>query len=203
LVALSAPGDRSGADDVPIYGVLRDGDPDPGPAVGTGSDTSGAAPSKGAGGGGTGFSIGSGRYGAIGRASRQGSGACCDDLVGGPGGLHSRPSPVAIISLGQPNVTPDDVLDKAIIRRYIKRNVEKLLSCYEGALVHKPKLAGTLTTKFGIDADGHVTSPSASGLDPKLEKCIAQTIQAIQFPKPRDNQTVSVVYALMFRPPGS
>jgi hypothetical protein len=67
-------------------------------------------------------------------------------------------------------------------------------------LLEKPALAGTVTAKFMIDADGHVTSSAASGLDPKVGSCVAQVIQGIEFPRPANNKAFEVVYPFVFRP---
>ena len=76
----------------------------------------------GPGGGGTGWgTIGTGRYGTIGHGSGTGSGY---GVGGGRGGMRGRTSAVPTVSIGQPNAQGD--LDKAIIRRYIKRNIQKI-----------------------------------------------------------------------------
>jgi hypothetical protein len=169
-------------------------------ANGVGAGSGGAAPGQG--GGGTGWgTIGTGRYGKIGHDAGTGSGYGIDD--GGGGGMRARTASVPTVSIGPPNANPGDALDKAIIRRYVKRNVQKIMYCYEAVLADKPALAGTLTTKFTIDAEGRVTASSASGIDPKVEKCVAQTIHAIEFPKPKDSKTVDVVYPFTFRPAGN
>jgi outer membrane biosynthesis protein TonB len=186
-----ALGSTSKTDDTDIHGGPTGNEPDSS-GVGTGS---------GSGGGGTGWgTIGTGRYGKIGHDSGTGNGY---GVSGDRGGMRSGASQVPTVSIGQPNATPSDALDKAIIRRYIKRNIQKITYCYERVLADKPALSGTLTTKFTINADGRVTSSAASGLDPKVESCVAQTVQAIEFPKPKDSKTVDVVYPFTFRPSGS
>jgi hypothetical protein len=140
----------------------------------------------------SGGTLAAGRCGRIG----HGSGTHCDYAERG----NNHAAPLPTVSIGQANPTPGDALDKAIIRRYIKRNLQKIVYCYEKQLVAKPALAGTVTAKFEISGNGHVTSSSASGLDPNVESCIAQAIRTIEFPKPIDNKTVDVVYPFTFRP---
>jgi len=144
-----------------------------------------------AGGGGTGWgTIGTGRYGKIG----QGAG---NYSVGSGSGKKAA---VPTVSIGQPGVS-DTNLDKAIIRRYVKRNIQKIQYCYEKELLNDLKLAGTVTAKFTIEADGTVTAASASGMgNTTVEDCIAKTISAIQFPNPKDNKALSVSYPFTFRP---
>jgi hypothetical protein len=104
-----------------------------------------------------------------------------------------------VVSLGQPCATPGDALDTALLRRYIKRNLQKLVRCYENALLDKPTLAGTSTTWFEIDDQGDVTLSFATGLDPNVDRCIARTVQEIYFPRPKDDKTVDVTYPFTFR----
>ena len=108
------------------------------------------------------------------------------------------------VLLGQPTLTPGGgVIDKEHVRRFIKRNLLKLQSCYDQVHADKPALAGTVTATFTIEINGSVSSSSASGVDSKLESCVAQTIQAIAFPNQTDtNTTVDVVYPVIFRPTG-
>ena len=106
----------------------------------------------GPGGGGTGWgTIGTGRYGTIGHGSGTGSGY---GVGGGRGGMRGRTAAVPTVSIGQPNAQGD--LDKAIIRRYIKRNIQKITYCYEKQLLAKPGLSGTVSTQFFITPNGNV-----------------------------------------------
>jgi hypothetical protein len=133
--------------------------------------------------------IGTSRYGTIGSGSGSGYGR---------GGLRGRSSPVPTVSVGQPQATGD--LDKAIIRRYIKRNIQKLEYCYEKQLLAKPTLKGTVTATFEIASSGLVTSSTAEGVDPEVSECIAAVIKDIEFPKPKGGGVVEVKYPLTFRP---
>lgn len=113
-------------------------------------------------------------------------------------GMPARRSDVPTLRLGMPTGRGD--LDKAIIRRYIKRNVQKLLYCYEKNLLAKPTLAGTVTATFTISKKGTVEKASAAGVDADVSACIATVIRGIEFPKPRDGGTVDVSYPITFRP---
>jgi hypothetical protein len=114
----------------------------------------------------------------------------------GPG----KPRSVPTVSIGQPNSQGD--LDKAIIRRYIKRDIQKIQYCYEKALLAKPGLAGTVQTQFFIQPSGSVASATASGVDAQVASCIAEVIKAIQFPQPKGGGGVQVNYPFTFRPTG-
>ena len=114
--------------------------------------------------------------------------------LGGKAAHTSVPS----ISIGQPSVLGD--LDKAIIRRYIKRNLQKFQYCYEKQLLDKPGLAGTVQTQFAIGVDGKVTSSTGTGFDATVASCVAAVIQQIEFPKPKTRSVVQVNYPFVFRP---
>jgi hypothetical protein len=155
--------------------------------------------SSGSGGGGTGWgTIGTGRYGTIG----HGSGSGGYGVGGGGGGMCGRVSAIPTISIGQPTTSGGD-LDKAIIRRYIKRNVQKLTYCYEKELLAKPGISGTVNTKFTIEPSGSVSSSTAKGFgNQNVDTCIAAVLHGIEFPKPKDGKAVDVSYPFTFRPSG-
>ncbi len=152
---------------------------------------------SGEGGGGTGWgTIGTGKYGVIGHGSGTGSGY---GVGGGRGGLRGRSTEMPTVSIGQPTTQGD--LDKAIIRRYIKRNIQKLTYCYEKELLDSPTLKGTVTASFTIGGDGLVSASTATGMgNTDVETCIAAVIKAIEFPKPKGNGPVTVKYPLTFQP---
>lgn len=156
---------------------------------GDGGETSGGFGSSGGGGRGTGWgTIGTGRYGTIGSGTGYGAGS-------------GRVSAVSTVSIGQPQVTGD--LDKAIIRRYLKRNIQRITYCYEKERAVKPSIGGTLTLQFTIAVDGKVTSSTSdAGLkDATVESCVVAVVKAIEFPKPKNDAEVLVVYPITFRPP--
>jgi hypothetical protein len=112
-----------------------------------------------------------------------------------PSGKRSN---VPTTSLGSPNAQGD--LDKALIRRFVKRNIQKIKYCYERELLAKPGLGGTVQTQFFISPDGTVASASATGVDPTVADCIARVIRAIEFPAPKGGGGVQVNYPFTLRP---
>jgi len=108
---------------------------------------------------------------------------------------------VPTVSIGQPNAQGD--LDKAIIRRYIKRNIQKIQYCYEKELLAKPGLSGTVQTQFLITGNGNVQSSTGNGVDGNVSSCVAAVIKGIEFPKPKGGGNVQVNYPFTFRPAGS
>src|SRR5580704_125989 len=106
--------------------------------------------------------------------------------------MRGRTAAVPTVSIGQPNAAGD--LDKAIIRRYIKRNISKITYCYEKQLLAKPGLSGTVTMSFFITPTGAVEHATGSGMDPDVAGCVAGVIGAIEFPKPKGGGGVQVNY---------
>lgn len=178
----------SGFDDSNVYGGLLDNDPANG---GYGSTAAGGTGTGGASGGGAvGIgTIGSGRYGTIGHGSGTGSGY-------GVGGRPSSQGPT--MTFGTVNVTGD--LDKAIVRRYLRRQFAPFQYCYEKTLLAEPSLSGVLAMQFVIDTNGKVTSTSASGVHADVATCIRARIETIQFPKPKSGGVVQVTTTLTFKP---
>ena len=183
----------SGFDDLDIQGGLVGGEPGE-MAGGFGFGRSGFGP----GGGGTGWgTIGTGRYGTIGHGSGTGSGY---GVGSGRGGMRGRQAAVPSVRIGSPSSVGD--LDKAIIRRYIKRNIQKISYCYEKQLLASPTLEGTVATRFFIGTQGVVMDSQASGVNGEVSGCVAAVIKAIEFPKPKGGGGVQVNYPFTFRPTG-
>ncbi|MEO8702885.1 MAG: AgmX/PglI C-terminal domain-containing protein [Kofleriaceae bacterium] len=119
---------------------------------------------------------------------------------GAPRGQIGTRAPSAkggpVLSLGTVSAQGD--LDKAIIRRYVKRNSNKLQYCYERELLSKDWLGGTVNGEFFIDPDGVVKNATASGVDKTVASCVAGVLAGIQFPKPKSSG-VHVRYPFTFR----
>lgn len=147
----------------------------------------------GTGGGGTGWgTIGAGHYGTIG----HGSGVMRGVAYGRVADAAITPAPT--VTIAAPLVVGS--LDKQIIRRYIRRHLEKLQYCYEQRLLGHPRLAGTVTVHFAINPDGKVASAAADGMhDDALEACVAGVVRAIEFPRTDDGAVVQVNYPFSFR----
>ena len=191
FASLTGTGDiSSGFDDANIYGGLLgdDGAPaDPMPAAfGPGGSGAGWGP------------IGVGRYGTIGHGVGTGSGY---GVGGGRGGMRGRSASVPTVTFGQPTATGGE-LDRALIRRYLKRNLQKIQYCYEKELLATAGLAGVVQLRFAIGGDGHVTRASATGVG-AVASCVARVVEAIEFPRPRDGGALQVVYPLTFAPGSS
>jgi hypothetical protein len=194
FASITGTGDiSSGFDDMDIQGGLL-GNEAGEMNGGFGFGRSGFGP----GGGGTGWgTIGTGRYGTIGHGSGTGSGY---GVGAGRGGMRGRAASVPQVRIGQPQAVGD--LDKAIIRRYIKRNIQKITYCYEKQLLANAGLEGTVNTQFFISPNGTVTTANANGVNGEVANCVAAVIKAIEFPKPKGGGGVQVNYPFNFRPTG-
>ena len=101
------------------------------------------------------------------------------------------------MSIGQPVAQGE--LDKAIIRRDIKRHIQEIESCYEKQLATSPGLAGTATARFTIGSDGLVAESTASGIAvAEVNTCIASIIKRIEFPRPKGGGEIHVTFPFMF-----
>jgi hypothetical protein len=89
-------------------------------------------------------------------------------------------------------------LDKAIIKRYIKRNQSKIAYCYESELLARPTIEGSVQVTFMISGSGTVVSASGQGFDSKVTSCVTSVIKNIEFPKPTDGGNVQVNYPFTF-----
>jgi hypothetical protein len=155
----------------------------------------------GPGGGGNGI-IGSGGYGTICRPGTKCFGYGNGPFPGNGGGpgSHGHHAGVPTPVLGTPNGSGG--LDKSIIRRYIKRNIEKIAYCYEHQLLAHPDLEGTIQVQFFIQPDGGVKASHGAGFDPTVANCVADVVASIQFPKPDSGGGVEVNYPFTFHPAG-
>jgi hypothetical protein len=76
---------------------------------------------------------------------------------------------------------------------------KQLLGCYDRRA--DKSLSGTISVTFTISATGQVTAARGEGLDsPDVEKCAADAIRAIRFPKRKAQ--LQVVVAIMLEPNG-
>lgn len=145
----------------------------------------------GRGGGGDGQgTIGLGTWGRIGHGGGPGNGQ-----------LRSRRSgqgPTVAISTGT-NVRGS--LSSDTIRRYIRRNINSIRSCYEQELVRQPDLQGRVAVRFVISGQGAVASSTVDSStlgNPSAEQCVAHAVQRIGFPQSDDGGVVIVTYPFLF-----
>ncbi|HEX7704126.1 MAG TPA: AgmX/PglI C-terminal domain-containing protein [Kofleriaceae bacterium] len=100
------------------------------------------------------------------------------------------------VSLGR--ITSMGDLDRATIRRYMKRNIDKIESCYERELLARPSLEGTIVVQFVILPTGSVKDSHGEGFDATVASCVGDVVGSIAFPRPSDGVMVQVNYPLTF-----
>ena len=121
--------------------------------------------------------------------------AFCAALAGFAGGVDAAPGGTSL-TIG--NATVKGGLEAAAVDPYVKRREAAILECFTRELAKKPQLAGTLKVSFRIDSKGAVSQSTATGVDSKVGECVARTIKAIAFPKPKSGNA-QVTYQMVFR----
>ncbi|MEC7242664.1 MAG: AgmX/PglI C-terminal domain-containing protein, partial [Myxococcota bacterium] len=150
-----------------------------GSGLGGGGSASGlgGTGTRGRGGGSSGFGSGQGNFGPKGE--------------GGIGRIGGDP-----IILG--------ALDKSLIDRVIKRNMNQIKYCYQRQLNANPTLNGKIVVKFVISGDGSVsqakTHSSTMTGGGAVQSCINERFLRFQFPEPRGGGIVIVKYPFLFSP---
>jgi tetratricopeptide (TPR) repeat protein len=144
----------------------------------------------GEGGGGRGDGIGLGNVGGIGHGT------------GRLAGTHrARPPRLRAGALEVSGALPPEV-----IQRIVRQNFGRFRLCYENALRDTPELAGRLTVRFVIQADGSVKPStlasrdwSPAGARASLEDCVVRSFVTLSFPQP-ERGSVTVLYPIAFEP---
>lgn len=93
-------------------------------------------------------------------------------------------------------------LDKESIRRALAAYRKEIRTCYERALIIKPRISGRVVYNWNINPAGAVTSISLKQSDtglPKLDSCVLQVIQGIKFPAAPNGQPTRVIYPFEFQ----
>jgi hypothetical protein len=144
-----------------------------------------------------------GPYATIGWEGRDYAGPF-SQRPGQPGRPGDRVAKAPPVKLGPPVACTQDApcLDKEIIRRYVKRNIQKITYCYETQLLANPGLEGTVMVNFTLNGNGRVIDSNASGVDPAVSSCIASVVSNIRFPKVGDDGIYPIKYPFQLRPTG-
>jgi Ca-activated chloride channel family protein len=146
---------------------------------------------------GWGYGGGGGSYGTIGHGSAMGESYSYGSSIGAN---YQLSAPITV-TITQPVIQGD--IDRAIIRRYVKRQEAKIRYCYEKALLQKPTLDGVVTAQFVVDgATGLVTASLATGVDKEVSACVAQVIKSIEFPRAPGAGKIQINYPFTLRQAG-
>lgn len=154
---------------------------------------------SGTGGGGSGETIGIGAVGTKGRGGGLGS------YGTGVGGLGKKGERDVAISTGTAQVMGS--IDKELVRKVIQDHAAQIRYCYEQQLTLNPRLAGKVSIKWVINADGSASSaqidPSATTLEnDQVHQCMMSRIQSWQFPKPMGGGIAVITYPWILRSAG-
>ena len=142
---------------------------------------------------GTGDGVGFGRGG--GRVGRGRDGG-----RGGPG-LSGPPGRAAELRLG--DATTFGGLSKEVVRRTVAQHRGRIRYCYEAAMRTNPQLAGQLTLRWQITAQGNVQDTQVREDllgDATLAACVQAVVRRMSFPQ-ADGVT-AVTYPFVFSSPG-
>jgi hypothetical protein len=138
--------------------------------------------------------------------------AACGGSSSKPASAPAPTSPVSVASAAQPSApaaldrtapttsigqAPANNGDAAIIRRFMKQNMQQILLCYEKALLDGATLAGAVTLTFTIGVDGKATDVNVRGL-PGVDDCVASVMAGIEFPQSTEKRSLAVTYPLTF-----
>ncbi|MBL4634344.1 MAG: AgmX/PglI C-terminal domain-containing protein [Kofleriaceae bacterium] len=131
----------------------------------------------------------------------------------GPGGGGTGYGTIGLGSIGNgrgyqakgPRVRPGQLtstgaLSRTIIRRVIRRNINRFRYCYEKQLRLQPRLSGRVSATFTIGANGRVSKASATGMPTSVSRCVKMAILRMQFPAPQGGGVVKVSYPFFFSP---
>lgn len=147
--------------------------------------------------GGEGFGV-QGGLGGLGQDAR-GAGLAANDAavfgkIAGPTPVVTGSAPVVLGSL-----------DKSLIGRVVKRNMNAIRYCYQRELQKTPVLGGRVAMKFTIEPDGHtadVEVHTSTLPSPAVEACLVGRFQNMRFSETNGGGRVVVTYPLIFRPDG-
>lgn len=154
---------------------------------------------SGTGGGGSGETIGIGGVGTKGRGGGLGG------YGAGAGGLGRKGDRDVSISTGTAQVLGS--VDKELVRKVIQEHAAQIRYCYEQELALNPKLAGKVSIKWQINADGSaslamVDQGATTLQNANVHKCMIARILSWEFPKPKGGGVAIITYPWILRSAG-
>lgn len=115
------------------------------------------------------------------------------------------PGQVVAPTPGKPGTleaTVEGDLDRDLIRRVVRAHIGDVRDCYNAGLVKNAELAGKISVRFTITAEGKATAASvaeSSLADAAVERCISAAVGGWIFPRPGEGE-VAVVYPFELSP---
>ena len=92
-------------------------------------------------------------------------------------------------------------LDKALIEKVVRRDLNQIKYCYTRELTKDPSLKGKVVVKFTIAKDGSVSKASIKSStlgSRKVDECVTDRFRKLKFPAPNGGAIVIVSYPLIF-----
>lgn len=136
--------------------------------------------------------------GPIARKGGQGKGMGA--ALGGDGTGIGSGSPFGTLGDGG-GMSATGGLDRETVRRVIGGYRGRIRTCYEQALMRKPKLQGRVVIKWTISPTGPVRvadRQSSTIGDGTLEACVLEIVRAMSFPAAANKQPTVVIYPFAF-----
>ncbi len=121
-------------------------------------------------------------------------------------GMLKRKGPARVVIDPGNETRVNGGLDKDIVRRVIRSNLNQIRFCYEKELIKTPGLNGRLAVQFVIGGTGVVSTAviKESSLDsPGVESCVTQAVRRWSFPQGRSAGMTMVTYPFVFAPAGT
>ncbi len=90
------------------------------------------------------------------------------------------------------------------IRSVIRAHLPEIRECYDAGLRSRPGLAGRITVRFTVEADGSVSAADIDHSDlaaPDVESCLLARVRELRFPAIGGGGTIRIMYPFVFTPP--
>lgn len=97
----------------------------------------------------------------------------------------------------------DSSIDKALVKKVVVKNIEKIKACYEARLDDGLKRSGKLVVRWDIDDTGSAKNfrEKMNDLDDrKTYECIVNEMKTWKFPAAPKGESATVDYPFIFSP---
>lgn len=146
---------------------------------------------------------GGGSAGGVGPIGTKGGGG--GGGYGNDAGLKGRKKTSAPVDVSSGDALVLGNIEKALIEKVIRENIQQIKYCYSKELTKVPTLAGKIVVKFTIAKDGSVSQASTkdstmgNGI---VEGCVNSRIMQLRFPEPKGGGSAIVTYPFIFKAAG-
>jgi hypothetical protein len=91
--------------------------------------------------------------------------------------------------------------DRQGIREIVRTHLPELQPCYERAIEERPGAEGKIVFEWNLGPDGKISNLVVKEADPKIVgviDCVSAKLRSWPFPKPENDEFVSVTYPFYF-----